>query len=160
MKQDRFLWGATKRCGGISARNGLIFFLVARRFSRLPATVAMAQNLTVTTQDPKVHFDGDWTVQLSGYYEFTGQIGASVSLTFPGRFTVSNSPVLLFNNVMQELRFIGTRQKIRVVESRMSPSITIREPSLTSLMARIQPPILYLRYFLRNPGCRLARTIL
>lgn len=29
---------------------------------------AMAQNLTVTTQDSRVQFEGNWTVQESGYY--------------------------------------------------------------------------------------------
>lgn len=50
------------------------------------AMVAMAQNLTVTTQDPRMQFKGNWTIQESGYYEFTTQMGASVSLTFPGAF--------------------------------------------------------------------------
>ena len=52
---------------------------------------AMAQNLTVTTQDSGVQFEGNWTVQESGYYKFTTQIGASVSLTFPGKFTLFTS---------------------------------------------------------------------
>ena len=52
---------------------------------------AMAQNLTVTTQDSRVQFEGNWTIQESGYYKFTTQIGASASLTFPGKFALFNS---------------------------------------------------------------------
>ena len=124
------------------------------------AMIAMAQNLTVTTQDPRMQFTGDWTIQGSGYWEFTTQIGASVSLIFPGTFALFNFLILFSDSAWQGLQSIGTQPKTRVVESRMSLSITISEPSSTSPITRIQPRILYPRYSSHNLGCRLGRTIL
>ena len=46
--------------------------------------LAFAQNVTVTTQDSRMIFDGAWVVQDSGGHEFTTKIGSSVSLTFQG----------------------------------------------------------------------------
>ncbi|KIM83635.1 hypothetical protein PILCRDRAFT_819276 [Piloderma croceum F 1598] len=49
----------------------------------LPVLV-LSQNVTVTTQDPSMHFDGTWVVQDSGGHEYTTTIGSSVSLDFTG----------------------------------------------------------------------------
>ena len=50
-----------------------------------PLLLVHTQNVTVTTQDPRMHFDGTWVVQDSGGHEFTTTLGSSVSLTFPGK---------------------------------------------------------------------------
>ena len=50
--------------------------------------LTLAQNVTVTTQDPRMHFDGPWIVQDSGGHEFTTTIGSSVAVTFPGNWPV------------------------------------------------------------------------
>lgn len=46
--------------------------------------LAWTQDVTITTQDPRMHFQGTWVVQDSGGHEFTATIGSSVSLIFPG----------------------------------------------------------------------------
>ncbi|KZP33960.1 hypothetical protein FIBSPDRAFT_810481 [Athelia psychrophila] len=43
-----------------------------------------AQNVTVLTDDPRMHFDGTWVVQGSGEWEFTATVGSFVSMSFPG----------------------------------------------------------------------------
>jgi hypothetical protein len=49
----------------------------------LPILV-FAQNVTITTQDSRMHYDGTWVVQDLGGHEFTTTVGSSVSLAFQG----------------------------------------------------------------------------
>lgn len=49
--------------------------------------VVLAQDVTIVTQDPRMHFDGTWVVQDQGGHQFTTTIGSSVWLEFPGEFT-------------------------------------------------------------------------
>lgn len=49
----------------------------------LPVLV-LSQNVTITTTDPRMHFEGTWFDQDSGGHETTATLGSSVSLIFPG----------------------------------------------------------------------------
>ncbi|KAF7967393.1 hypothetical protein HWV62_34445 [Athelia sp. TMB] len=39
---------------------------------------SIAQNVTVLTDDPRMHFDGTWVVQGSGEWEFTATVGTAI----------------------------------------------------------------------------------
>lgn len=52
-----------------------------------PLVLAQAQNQTVTVRDPRITYIGDWVDQDNGGHKFTGQVGASLSLTFQGMFS-------------------------------------------------------------------------
>lgn len=56
-------------------------------FALLIVSGARADNVTVTAGDSQLAYVGTWVDQDNGGHRYTGEQGASVSLTFQGAFT-------------------------------------------------------------------------
>jgi hypothetical protein len=64
--------------------------------------LALSQdNVTITTKDSRMHFEGTWFDQDSGGHETTATLGSSVSLVFSGQ--LSYRPANLFSRLNSQL---------------------------------------------------------